>query len=495
MEDIEALRAEIDRLDRALVPLLCARMEVTNRVGAYKKPRKLPVLAPEREQSLLTKIAGLAGEEQRESLLHIYRAILSASRAGQKAMGCGRYGLLGEKLGHSYSPEIHGLLGGYPYDLIELAPDELGDFLRAGNFDGLNVTMPYKKAVIPYCKRLTPRAEKLGSVNTIVRQPDGSLLGHNTDYDGFRYLLQSADARISGKKALVLGSGGASLTVQAVLKELGASEVVVISRSGPNHYGNLRKHADAAFLINATPVGMYPNNGACLVNLEDFPRLEGVFDLVYNPLKTKLLLEAERLHINGQGGLGMLVAQARAAAELFLERKIPDCVVGDITEQLTRSVRNVLLIGMPGCGKSTIGKALAEQLHRPLSDLDALIEQKAGRPIPEIFREEGEEVFRRLEHEVLCIESKKSGIVISCGGGIVTRPENLGLLRQNSMVIFLRRPLKELSTEGRPLSQRGNVEELYRVRLPLYEQAADLTVDNTTVEDTVSEIIRRVFVP
>ena len=275
MESMEELRAEIDRIDRELVPLLCARMEVTDRVGAYKKPRKLPVLAPEREQSLLNKIAGLAGEEQSEALLTIYRAILSASRAGQKKQGCGRYGLLGEKLGHSYSPQIHQLLGGYPYDLIELKPEKLGEFLQAGNFDGLNVTMPYKKAVIPYCKTLTHRAGTLGSVNTIVRRPDGSLLGHNTDYEGFLYLLNSAGAQIEGKKALVLGSGGASLTVQAVLREQGASQVVVISRNGPDNYENIQNHADARFIINATPVGMYPNNGGCPVNLEDFPIWRG----------------------------------------------------------------------------------------------------------------------------------------------------------------------------------------------------------------------------
>ena len=494
MESIEELRAAIDHIDRELVPLLCARMAVTDRVGAYKKPRNLPVLAPERERSLLDKIETMAGEEQKDALLTIYRVILSASRAGQKKQGCGRYGLLGEKLGHSHSPKIHELLGGYPYDLIELKPEELGDFLKTGSFDGLNVTMPYKKSVIPYCKTLTHRAKTLGSVNTIVRQPDGSLLGHNTDYEGFLYLLKSADAQIEGKKALVLGSGGASLTVQAVLKELGASQVVVISRTGPDNYENIGRHADAQFIVNATPVGMYPNNGGCPVRLEDFPRLEGVFDLVYNPLKTKLILEAERLRINCQGGLGMLVAQARGSAELFLEREIPDSAVEEVLAQLTGSVRNLLLIGMPGSGKTTVGKALAQKLGRPLSDLDSLIEEKAGKPIPAIFAEAGEEAFRKLEHEVLQGESKKSGIVISCGGGIVTRPENIPLLHQNSLVIWLRRPLGELSTEGRPLSRSRDVESLYRERKDLYEENADLCVDNTTVvEETVSEIVRRVF--
>jgi len=401
------------------------------------------------------------------------------------------YGLIGEKLGHSFSPAIHSKLAGYEYRLIELAPEELGPFLRSGQFGGLNVTIPYKKAVLPYCDELTPQARRIGSVNTILRRPDGTLLGHNTDYDGFAYLLRSAGAEVAGKKALVLGTGGASLTVHTVLKDLGVGESVAISRSGPDNYTNLDRHADARIIVNATPVGMYPNTGTSPVDLSLFPSLEGVFDLIYNPAKTQFLLDGEKRGLLWANGLGMLVAQAKAAAELFLGRPIPDGRVADITREMERDTRNLLLIGMPGCGKTTVGQALANRLGRKLVDTDALVEEAAGCTIPELFAREGEEAFRRLEHEILCRVGRESGLVIATGGGAVTRPENLDPMRQNSTVIFLRRPLDQLPIEGRPISQANSLEELYRRRLPLYQQAADWAVDNVSLDDTVTEIIRR----
>ena len=401
------------------------------------------------------------------------------------------YGLIGEKLGHSFSPAIHGKLAGYEYRLIELAPEELGPFLRSGQFGGLNVTIPYKKAVIPYCDELTPQARRIGSVNTILRRPDRTLLGHNTDYDGFAYLLRSAGAEVAGKKALVLGTGGASLTVHTVLKDLGVGESVAISRSGPDNYTNLDRHADARIIVNATPVGMYPNTGTSPVDLSLFPSLEGVFDLIYNPAKTQVLLDGEKRGLLWANGLGMLVAQAKAAAELFLGRPIPDERVADITREMERDTRNLLLIGMPGCGKTTVGQALAHRLGRKLVDTDALVEEAAGCTIPELFAREDEEAFRRLEHEILCRVGRESGLVIATGGGAVTRPENLDPMRQNSTVIFLRRPLDQLPVEGRPISQANSLEELYRRRLPLYQQAADWAVDNVSLDDTVTEIIRR----
>ena len=401
------------------------------------------------------------------------------------------YGLIGEKLGHSFSPAIHGKLAGYEYRLIELAPEELGPFLRSGQFGGLNVTSPYKKAVIPYCDELTPQARRIGSVNTILRRPDRTLLGHNTDYDGFAYLLRSAGAEVAGKKALVLGTGGASLTVHTVLKDLGVGESVAISRSGPDNYTNLDRHADARIIVNATPVGMYPNTGTSPVDLSLFPSLEGVFDLIYNPAKTQFLLDGEKRGLLWANGLGMLVAQAKAAAELFLGRPIPDERVADITREMERDTRNLLLIGMPGCGKTTVGQALAHRLGRKLVDTDALVEEAAGCTIPELCAREDEEAFRRLEHEILCRVGRESGLVIATGGGAVTRPENLDPMRQNSTVIFLRRPLDQLPVEGRPISQANSLEELYRRRLPLYQQAADWAVDNVSLDDTVTEIIRR----
>lgn len=401
------------------------------------------------------------------------------------------YGLIGEKLGHSFSPAIHRRLAGYDYRLVELRPEELGPFLESGAFCGLNVTIPYKKAVIPYCQELTPQARRIGSVNTIVRRADGTLLGHNTDYDGFAWMLRSAGAQVAGKKALILGTGGASLTVHTVLEDQGAGEIVFISRSGPDNYDNLDRHADAQIIVNATPVGMYPNNDASPVDLSRFPQLEGVFDLIYNPARTRFLLQAEERHLCRASGLGMLVAQAKAAAELFLGVRLPDSKVEEITREMERETHNLLLIGMPGCGKSTVGQALAERLGRQLVDLDELIERETVRSIPDIFAREGEVYFRHLEHDALCRVARESGLVIAAGGGIVTQPDNLAPMRQNSTVIFLKRDVSLLPVEGRPVSQANNLQELYRRRLPLYEAACDLEVENHRVEDTVNEIIRR----
>ena len=402
------------------------------------------------------------------------------------------YGLLGERLGHSYSPAIHRQLGDYDYQLVELAPEEVGPFLQKGNFQGLNVTMPYKKTVMDFCAELSPAAQRIGSVNTILRRPDGTLYGDNTDYDGFLYLLQSAGAQVQGKKVLVLGSGGSSLTVRTVLADLGAGNIVTISRSGPDNYTNLDRHRDADYIVNTTPVGMYPNNGAAPVDLEQFPNCKGVFDLIYNPAKTQLLLDAERRGMLFANGLGMLVAQAKAAAERFFRTSIPAERVGEITYILEKQTQNLLLIGMPGCGKTTIGTQLSRLLNRPLEDLDQWVVEAAGCSIPDIFAREGEEGFRTWEHKELCRGAKESGQIIACGGGIVTRKNNWDPMRQNSTVIYLRRDLSLLPTDGRPLSQANPLEKLYQQRAPLYEQLADIIVNNQgTPEETAQEIIGR----
>ena len=386
-----------------------------------------------------------------------------------------RYGLLGEKLGHSYSPQIHAQLAPYPYDLYEVAPERLDAFLRTTELAGMNVTIPYKKAVIPYCKALSPAAARIGSVNTLVRRADG-WYGDNTDYDGFCYMARGF--AIAGKKALVLGNGGVSLTVQQALLGLGAREVVVISRRGPDNYQNLARHADAQIIANATPVGMYPNNGASPLDLAGFPRLEGVLDLIYNPARTALLLQAERRGIACNGGLGMLVAQAKRAAELFTGGAIADSEIERITRSLAGQMQNIVLIGMPGCGKTTLGKALADRLGRPFYDADAVLEQRAGRSIPEIFRCDGEAAFRALETQTLAELGKGSGAVIATGGGCVTRPGNAPLLRQNGRVVWVKRPLDRLPVGGRPISQRMSAAAIYAQRRDRYAAFAAYTVEN-----------------
>ena len=400
-----------------------------------------------------------------------------------------RCGLLGEKLGHSFSPRIHQELGGYEYRLYEKSPQELDVFLKSGDFDGLNVTIPYKQTVIPYCARLSPRAQAIGSVNTLVRRADGSLWGDNTDYDGFSAMLEQANISLDGKEALVLGSGGASKTVQTVLRDRGAS-VVVISRSGPDSYDNLDRHADARLVVNTTPVGMYPKNGAAALDIRRFPRCEAVLDVVYNPARTRLMLDAEACGIPAFGGLLMLVEQARRAAEIFTGNQIDAAVTGRLTAKLARETQNIALIGMPGCGKTTVGRALADLLGRPFYDADEQIEARAGRKIPDIFAQDGEADFRKLETEVLAELSRQSGAVIATGGGVVTREENRDLLRQNSTIVWLQRDLHSLPLAGRPVSQSRPLNELAAERMPLYRAWCDAAVEVCGPEETAKAIQR-----
>ena len=388
-----------------------------------------------------------------------------------------QYGLLGEKLGHSYSPQIHGLLADYPYTLCEVAPEKLPQFLRETSLSGMNVTIPYKKAVIESCADLSEAARKIGSVNTLVRREDG-WYGDNTDYYGFCYMVKASGIPIAGKKVLVLGNGGVSLTVQQALRDLQAGQVVVISRRGENHYGNLERHSDAAVLVNTTPVGMYPNNGRSVVDLAQFPNLVGVLDLIYNPDRTAFLLQAQERGVACMGGLVMLVAQAKRAAELFTGTAIADCRIDEITRILRQQMLNIVLVGMPGCGKSTVGRQLAELLHRPFVDADEVLAERAGCTITEIFREQGEEAFRALETEVLRDLGKRSGIVLATGGGCVTRMENYPALHQNGRIFWLQRDLGKLPVNGRPLSQANRLEDLYARRKAAYERFADGIVDN-----------------
>lgn len=398
-------------------------------------------------------------------------------------------GLLGEKLGHSYSPQIHGELADYDYRLYEKAPEELEDFLLRGDWDGLNVTIPYKKAVLPYCE-LSPRAKRIGAVNTLVRRPDGTIYGDNTDAYGFEKLIERAGVAVEGRKCLVFGSGGASVMAVAVLEEMGAGSVTVISRSGADNYDNLERHADAQVLVNTTPLGMFPKTGAAPASLARFPNCEAVLDVVYNPARTALLLEAEARGIPCAGGLRMLVAQAKRAAELFTGREIADGEIDRIEKKLRAQMQNIVLIGMPGCGKSTLARALGEALGRPVAEADALIAEQAGVTIPEIFAAEGEAGFRARETEVLRELGKQSGLILSTGGGCVTREENYPLLHQNGTIFWLRRELDRLPKEGRPLSLQNDLGEMFRKRRPLYERFADFEIDNNgSIEDTLRAVL------
>lgn len=398
-------------------------------------------------------------------------------------------GLLGRKLSHSYSPQIHNQLGGYDYSLFEIEPEELDSFFKKSTFTGINVTIPYKKAVIPYCTELSERAKTLGAVNTIIRKPAGCLIGHNTDYFGFSSMLQRSGLTVTGKKVLVLGSGGAAATAVAVLEEHGA-KAIVISRSGENNYTNLHNHSDASVIVNATPVGMYPHVDNSPLDLNIFPQLEGVLDLIYNPARTKLLLQAEERGLITENGLWMLVAQAKESVEWFMGHPIDDTLIAKTHQKLRLQMENLILVGMPGCGKSTVGRILAQKLQKVFVDADSEIVKAAGMTIPQLFQTFGEEGFRQVESQVLAQLGKQSGTVIATGGGCVTREENYTHLHRNGTIIWLKRDLEKLPTDGRPLSKAGALDKMYAVRRPLYANFSDMSAENDLDPgDTADKII------
>lgn len=402
------------------------------------------------------------------------------------------YGLLGEHLPHSFSPQIHSALGNKDYSLFEIAPEKLEAFLKEHNFKGINVTIPYKKAVIEYLDKISPEAEKIGAVNTITVR-DGKLCGDNTDYFGFVYMLEKSGIDVNGKKAVVLGGGGASATVQAVLHDFGASEIIVVDLNTENNYDNLYLHYDGEIIVNTTPVGMYPNNLKTLVNLDDFKNLKGVLDVVYNPLKTKIILDAEKRNIPCASGLSMLVAQAKKAHEIFFDTKVDTSVCEKIENTLKMQMCNIVLVGMAGCGKTTVGKELSERLNKQLVDTDEVVVQTENKPIPEIFAEKGEDYFRKCETNAVISVGKEKMQVIATGGGVVTREENYNPLKQNGIIVFINRDADLLPTNGRPLSQMHGVKALYEQRMPLYRQFADIEIDgNGTIEEVAERIVKEI---
>ena len=395
------------------------------------------------------------------------------------------YGLIGAKLGHSYSKIIHEmLLPQYPYELHPLPTEaEARQFLEQRPFQAINVTIPYKQLVIPYCEEVDERASAIGAVNTIVNR-GGKLYGHNTDFGGFLYMVKAHGVSLRGKTVLILGTGGTHNTVAAVCRSEGAAEILTVSRragEGRLDYAQAAKRTDVQIVVNTTPAGMYPDNGGCLLELDGFDKLEAVFDVVYNPFRTELLLRAEERGAVAVCGFEMLVAQAVYAAEYFHDAPIDHAKISEIHKALKAKLCNISIVGMPSSGKTTIGKALAEKLGKTFVDLDEEIVRRAGKSIPDIFAQEGEAAFRRLETEAAAEAAKRTGQVISCGGGIVKTPGNARLLRQNGPVLWIRRLLAALTVGGgRPLSSsREALEKMEAERLPLYRAAADGIVENS----------------
>ena len=395
------------------------------------------------------------------------------------------YGLIGIKLGHSYSKIIHEQIADYTYELMPLPTEaEVCAFLEKRAFTAINVTIPYKQLVIPYCDEVDPRAAAIGAVNTVVNR-GGRLYGYNTDYVGFAYLAKTHGVDFAGKTVLILGTGGTHSTVTAVCRDGGASEILTVSRTGRDGallYAEAMHRPDVQIIVNTTPCGMYPNVGRCLIDPKAFPRLEAVLDVVYNPFHTELLLRAEDCGVTAAGGFEMLVAQAVFAAEHFTGKTLDTAeIIPSVSRRLRHELANISLIGMPGCGKSTVGAALAKRLNKKFVDLDAEIERCTGRTIPDIFAQEGEEAFRRYEAETLADVAKGNSQVIACGGGVIKNPANTRALRQNGPVLWVRRPLERLATGGRPLSKGGAaLKQMEAERTPLYQAAATAVLDNNS---------------
>ena len=487
---LDDYRAEIDTIDKQITKLLEQRMQTVRNIGICKQTMGKPVLDASRENSKLEALKAQTDEDSYSYIAEIFKEIMAQSRRFQEDHKAD-YGLLGRTLGHSFSPQIHKSLGGYSYELFEVEPENLKGFFENTALKGFNVTIPYKKDVIKYCSSLSDAAQKTGSVNTIVRNPDGSFAGHNTDYYGLDYLIRSAGFGVSGAKIIILGNGGVSGTVRQLMNDRGASEVVTISRKGEENYENISRHYDAEFVINTTPVGMYPDNGRAVIDITEFKSCRGVIDLIYNPIKTRLVMDAENMGIPAEGGLKMLVAQAAGACELFLGSKISDELIEAEYMRILRQVENIILIGMPGCGKSSIGERLAEITGKSFADSDIKIIEQTGRSAEDIICSDGEEYFRRVETAVAKAEGAHTGCVIATGGGAVTREENLDLLRQNGRIVYIKRSLEDLSSDGRPISAANRIEDLFRQRKAAYESWSDFEAENTGIEETAAKIAQQ----
>ncbi len=389
-----------------------------------------------------------------------------------------KFGLIGETLKHSYSKIIHEKFGTYKYDLVELSPSELERFVKSNDYDAYNVTIPYKQAIIPYLDEIDESARAIGSVNTVCRIK-GKTYGYNTDFAGMLYMLAKANITITDKNVLILGSGGTCKTALAVCKFLSARSVTVVSRRGSVNYSNCGEIENVQAIINTTPVGMYPYVDVSLVKLDEFPDLEAVVDVIYNPLNTKLIVDAQKKGVKCCGGLSMLVAQAKYSMDLFTRKNNDDGLIENVCGFLSKRISNIVLIGMPGSGKSSIGKAIAKRTHKKYVDTDAEIVAAAKKSIPEIFEQNGEKYFREIERKVVSEIGKENGMVISTGGGAVLDNRNYYSLKSNGKIYFIDRDIDSLAVRNRPLSKSlDDLKVMKEKRLPLYEWFADVTIKN-----------------
>ncbi len=403
-----------------------------------------------------------------------------------------KFQLIGEKLAHSFSKDIHSAFGDYCYDLKELDRSELEGFVKTCELDGFNVTIPYKSVIIPYLDELDAVAKEVGAVNTVVMKA-GQKIGYNTDVLGFEYLLDHAKIEVAGKKIIILGSGGTSHTVEWVLKKRNASQITIVSRTGEVNYSNIGEYNDCDVIINTTPCGMYPNNYENLIDLSDFYKVESVVDVICNPIMTKLLFEAKKRKINYTNGLPMLVAQAKFARDIYMGDVADNSIIDKILIEMRSKLANIVLIGMPGSGKTSVGEEIAKMLGRPFFDMDAEIVEKEGMSIMNIFGKKGENFFRAAEHQMMVELGLKNSCVIATGGGIVKTDGNDFAMQQNSFVVYIDRDLENLAREDRPLSKDKNaLVEIFKERGSKYHTWSDFVVSNNkSIDACLKKILEK----
>ena len=513
--NIEELRGKIDNIDNQLVELFIERMSVVKEVAVFKKENSIGVEQGSREEEILSRVTENTSQELQIYIKHLFNTLFETSKSYQKSFvefsSVSEYNekkdntiknkscqLIGNKLSHSFSKDIHTSFGEYDYTVNEITLAEVKNTILNTKFDGINVTIPYKSEVIPYLDEIDPVAKAIGAINVIVVK-NGKKIGYNTDVEGMIYMIKRENISLKNKKVLILGRGGTSKTANFVAQTSGAKEILFVSRQGdgmyPNdvNYENIYNHTDTEIIINTTPVGMYPNNYSSIIDISKFPKLVGLVDAIYNPLETQMTFEAKKKNIKCTLGISMLVAQAKYARDLFVGNVGDDDIIEKVIENLSKKVTNIILIGMPGSGKTVIGKQIAEKMNRKFFDVDEEIIKKHGKSIPEIFEKEGEEYFRKEEIQIMKDLGKERGIVISCGGGVVKKEQNDFSMKQNGYVVYIKREIENLSKKGRPLSSdMESLEKLFKERSPKYENLCNFEVENNlTIEKCVETIMEK----
>lgn len=490
MDDIKDIRENINKVDDEIIKLLEERFDLSKKVRAYKISHNKKVYDPIREKEILKKIQE-KNPEYGKYFVKIYQEIMDQSKNLQK--NDEKYGLLGKKLGHSYSKIIHEKIGYYDYQYFEKNQEDLDNFFEKKDFKGINVTIPYKEKVIKYLDFVSNKAKKIGAVNTIVNK-NGKLYGYNTDYYGFLYNLKKNKIDVKDKKCLILGKGASSNTVKEVLKDLDANEIIFLSRRFKPYFKDEKNYRDFEIIINTTPVGMYPNNGDFLdhINLDNFEKLEGVLDLIYNPNMTRILIEAKLKNIKYACGIDMLIAQAIKASELFLDKNFDPSLISGVRNSLLKNQINIALIGMPGSGKTSLGQILSKNMNRKFFDIDEEFVKKYGN-IEDFFNIYGEGEFRKKESQIIKEISKSNSLIISCGGGVVEKDINYYYLKENSLIVNVKRDLEKLEIGGRPVSKKYDLDFLYEKRKDLYDKFKDFEVYNKNLNVCAKEIEEKFY--